>query len=52
MTQNKVSKHYRLHPQDIDQIKQLSEQLGVSQTSFVERALHRYINDLANDKPA
>ena len=43
---NKQIKGFRLHPIDIKKLKAVSEQQGISQTSIIERALHRYFYDI------
>lgn len=39
--QKKILKSFRLNKADLRMLKQVSEEQGVSQTAFLERALHR-----------
>ncbi|MEW8359700.1 MAG: hypothetical protein AB2662_17355 [Candidatus Thiodiazotropha sp.] len=41
MKLNKQVKSFRLHPADLKKLREVSEEQGVSQTTFLERALHR-----------
>ena len=42
-THKKKMKSFRIHPSDLEQLKKVSAEQGLSQTAFLERALHREI---------
>ena len=37
----KIMRSFRIHPSDLEQLKKVSEKVGVSQTGLLERALHK-----------
>lgn len=49
---NKVLSNFRLHPEDLAQLKESADKLQLSKTQIVERALHRFWYDLSQGKPA
>lgn len=45
MTRPKKIHSFRMHQEDLETIKGMAEEIGCTQITIVEKALHRYFND-------
>ncbi len=43
---HKISKHYRIHPNDLKTIKEIAKMQGITQTRVIEKSIMFYADKL------